>query len=149
VGEEPDRWLVIGHDRVANRLEVIVLITATGAEVIPHAMPLRTVYRKLPDQMTKRTHRHTKSAKLIDSTASRGWPTKPTLATTSTRSSPAAASAAAPGSLCSRPSPEIRGTMTEEELVAERPGSARAFQGRPPRARQQSNTDQQISFRDR
>jgi hypothetical protein len=168
-----------------------------------HAPPGRLPEAARP--MTKRTHRHTKSAKLIDSTASRGWPTKPTLATTSTRSSPAEASAVAPGSLCtvkgrvrpsrpraqrtprtpdrrrgrprlrdnpcsaptaprseltptpqrrlgvcrdrppgrrygpfcagtvdrsiSRPSPEIRGTMTEEELVAERPGSARAFQG--------------------
>jgi hypothetical protein len=49
LGEDPDRWLVIGPDRAANLLEVIVLVTAEGDEVIIHAMPLRTVYRKLLD----------------------------------------------------------------------------------------------------
>ena len=47
LAEDPDRWLVIGPDRAANLLEVIVLITAEGDEVIIHAMPLRAVYRKL------------------------------------------------------------------------------------------------------
>ena len=47
VGEDPDRWLVIGPDRSANVLEVIVLVTAEGDEMIIHAMPLRAVYRKL------------------------------------------------------------------------------------------------------
>ncbi|MDQ3679457.1 MAG: hypothetical protein M3378_02725 [Actinomycetota bacterium] len=49
LGEHPDRWLVIGPDRAANLLEVIVLVTAEGDEVIIHAMPLRAVYRKLLD----------------------------------------------------------------------------------------------------
>jgi hypothetical protein len=49
LGEDPDRWLVIGPDRAANPLEVIVLVTAEGDEVIIHAMPLRAVYRKLLD----------------------------------------------------------------------------------------------------
>lgn len=49
-GEDPDRWLVIGPDRAANLLEVIVLVTAEGDEVIIHAMPLRAVYRKLLDR---------------------------------------------------------------------------------------------------
>jgi hypothetical protein len=49
IGEDPDRWLVIGPDRAANLLEVIVLITAEGDELIIHAMPLRAVYRKLLD----------------------------------------------------------------------------------------------------
>jgi hypothetical protein len=49
LGEDPDRWLVIGPDRAANLLEVIVLITAEGDELIIHAMPLRAVYRKLID----------------------------------------------------------------------------------------------------
>ncbi len=49
LGEDPDRWLVIGPDRAANLLEVIVLITAEGDELIIHAMPLRAVYRKLLD----------------------------------------------------------------------------------------------------
>jgi hypothetical protein len=47
VGEDPDRWLVIGPDRSANLLEVIVLVTAEGDVVIIHAMPLRAVYRRL------------------------------------------------------------------------------------------------------
>ncbi|MGH9164908.1 MAG: hypothetical protein ACRDZW_05265 [Acidimicrobiales bacterium] len=49
VGEEPDRWLVIGPDRAANLLEVIVLITTEGEELIIHAMPLRALYRRLLD----------------------------------------------------------------------------------------------------
>lgn len=49
LGEDPDRWLVIGPDHAANLLEVIVLVTAEGDEVIVHAMPLRAVYRKLLD----------------------------------------------------------------------------------------------------
>ena len=47
LGEDPDRWLVIGPDRAANLLEVIVLITGEGDELIIHAMPLRATYRKL------------------------------------------------------------------------------------------------------
>lgn len=47
VGEDPDRWLVIGPDRAANLLEIVVLIAAEGDELIIHAMPLRPVYRKL------------------------------------------------------------------------------------------------------
>ena len=49
VGEDPDRWLVIGPDRAANLLEIVVLITAQGDELIIHAMPLRPIYRKLLD----------------------------------------------------------------------------------------------------
>jgi hypothetical protein len=41
--------LVIGPDRAANLLEIVVLITAEGDELIIHAMPLRPVYRKLLD----------------------------------------------------------------------------------------------------
>ena len=47
VGEDPDRWLVIGPDRAGNLLEVVVLVTAEGDEIIIHAMALRAVYRKL------------------------------------------------------------------------------------------------------
>lgn len=49
LGEDPDRWLVIGPDRAANILEVVVVITAEGDQLIIHAMPLRAVYRKLLD----------------------------------------------------------------------------------------------------
>jgi len=47
LGEDPDRWLVIGPDRAANLLETIVLITTEGDELIIHAMPLRAAYREL------------------------------------------------------------------------------------------------------
>ena len=47
LGEDPDRWLVIGPDQAANLLELVVLVTVEGDELIIHAMPLRAVYRKL------------------------------------------------------------------------------------------------------
>ena len=47
LGEDPDRWIVIGPDSAARLLEVIVLVTAEGDELIIHAMPLRAIYRKL------------------------------------------------------------------------------------------------------
>jgi hypothetical protein len=47
LGEDPDRWLVIGPDQAANLLELVVLVTAEGDELIIHAMPLRALYRKL------------------------------------------------------------------------------------------------------
>jgi hypothetical protein len=50
LGDDPDRWLVVGPDRSANLLEVIVLVTAEGTEMIIHAMSLRAVYRRLLEQ---------------------------------------------------------------------------------------------------
>lgn len=47
LGEDPDRWLIIGPDRATQLLEIIVLVTAEGDELIIHAMPLRATYRKL------------------------------------------------------------------------------------------------------
>ena len=47
LGQDPDRWLIVGPDRSANLLEVIVLITEEGSEMIIHAMPLRPLYRRL------------------------------------------------------------------------------------------------------
>jgi hypothetical protein len=47
ISEDPDRWLVIGPDRATNLLEVVVLVSREGAEMIIHAMPLRPIYRKL------------------------------------------------------------------------------------------------------
>ena len=47
LGDDPDRWLVVGPDRSANLLEVIVLVTAERTELIIHAMALRTFYRRL------------------------------------------------------------------------------------------------------
>jgi hypothetical protein len=47
LGEDPARWLVIGPDRAANLLELVILVTAEGDELIIHAMPLRLAYRNL------------------------------------------------------------------------------------------------------
>ncbi len=47
LGEDPDRWLVSGPDRASNLLELVVLVTAEGDELIIHAMALRAIYRKL------------------------------------------------------------------------------------------------------
>ncbi|HET8931559.1 MAG TPA: hypothetical protein VFN21_12940 [Acidimicrobiales bacterium] len=47
IGEDPDRWLVVGPDRAANLLEIVVLINAEGHALAIHAMPLRSTYRRL------------------------------------------------------------------------------------------------------
>lgn len=47
IGEDPDRWLVIGPDRATDLLDVVALVSREGAEMIIHAMPLRPIYRKL------------------------------------------------------------------------------------------------------
>jgi hypothetical protein len=46
VGDDPDRFLVLGPDRAANLLELVVLDRPTGPAVI-HAMPMRAKYRRL------------------------------------------------------------------------------------------------------
>lgn len=38
-----------GPDRAANLLELVVLVTTEGDELIIHAMPLRPIYKKLFD----------------------------------------------------------------------------------------------------
>jgi hypothetical protein len=48
--EDPDRWLVIGPDRAADLLELVVLITTERHAMIIHAMPLRPAYRRLLDR---------------------------------------------------------------------------------------------------
>ena len=50
IGEDPDRWLVVGPDRAANLLEIVVLITAEADTLVIHAMPLRSRYRRLLEQ---------------------------------------------------------------------------------------------------
>jgi hypothetical protein len=78
-------------------------------------MPLRAAYRKLLDQRPSAPTNTPSQPSPSTTTSSTGQPPKPRLATTPTRSSPAAASAAAPGSLRSvngrvRPSrPRARG----------------------------------------
>jgi len=46
IGEDPDRWLVIGPDRAGNLLELVVLVDERG-EIVIHAMALRPKYRRL------------------------------------------------------------------------------------------------------
>ena len=46
-GEDPDRWLLIGPDTAANLLEVVVLVTAEGTQIVIHAMPMRDKYARL------------------------------------------------------------------------------------------------------
>lgn len=46
-GDDPDRWLAIGPGRAGNLLEVVVLVTAEGDEMVIHAMPMRPKYRRL------------------------------------------------------------------------------------------------------
>lgn len=46
VGEDPLRYLVLGPDRSANLLELVILDRPTGPAVI-HAMPMRPQYRRL------------------------------------------------------------------------------------------------------
>jgi hypothetical protein len=47
LGEDPDRWLVLGPDMSGNLLELVVLINPEGDEIIIHAMPMRPQYRRL------------------------------------------------------------------------------------------------------
>jgi hypothetical protein len=47
LGEDPDRWLVLGPDPAGNLLELIVLISREGDEIIIHAMPMRPKYWRL------------------------------------------------------------------------------------------------------
>jgi len=46
LGQDPDRWLVIGPDSAGNLLEIVV-IASNADEIIIHAMPMRPKYRKL------------------------------------------------------------------------------------------------------
>jgi hypothetical protein len=48
-GEDPDRWLLIGPDLAGNLLEVVVLITTEGTQIVIHAMPMRDKYARLLD----------------------------------------------------------------------------------------------------
>jgi hypothetical protein len=47
LGEDPDRWLVLGPDSAGNLFEVVVLISTEGDEIIIHAMPMRPKFRRL------------------------------------------------------------------------------------------------------
>ena len=46
-GEDPDRWLLIGPDTAGRLLEVVIMITAEGSQLVIHAMPMRDQYRRL------------------------------------------------------------------------------------------------------
>ena len=47
LGDDPDRWLVLGPDTAGNLLELVVLISGERDEIIIHAMPMRPKYRRL------------------------------------------------------------------------------------------------------
>lgn len=47
IGEDPDRWLVLGPDRATNMLEVVVLTTVEGTQLAIHAMGMRPTYERL------------------------------------------------------------------------------------------------------
>lgn len=47
LGEDPDRWLVLGPDTAGGLLEVVVVLSDEGDEIIIHAMPMRPTYRRL------------------------------------------------------------------------------------------------------
>lgn len=47
LGDDPDRWLVIGPDRAGNLLELVVLVTVEGDQLAIHAMPMRAKFRRL------------------------------------------------------------------------------------------------------
>lgn len=67
-------------------LEVIVFITATGDDVIRHAMPPPGRLPEAGRPMAKRTTDTPSQPSPSTTSSSRGWPTKRRLATTSTRS---------------------------------------------------------------
>lgn len=46
MGEDPDRYLVLGPDRAGNILEVVVLVT-DEVRIAIHAMPMRPKFRRL------------------------------------------------------------------------------------------------------
>ena len=46
IGDDPLRYLALGHDRAGNLLELVVLDRADGPAVI-HAMPMRRQYPRL------------------------------------------------------------------------------------------------------
>jgi hypothetical protein len=48
--EDADRWLLIGPDSARNLVEVVVLITAEGTQLVIHATPMRDKYAKLLEQ---------------------------------------------------------------------------------------------------
>ena len=58
LGEDPDRWLVIGPDRAANLLEIVVLIATEGNELIIPPCPCgpSTGGCSNHDQANLRTH---------------------------------------------------------------------------------------------
>jgi hypothetical protein len=49
-GEDPNRWLLIGPDAAGSLLEVVVLLTAEGTQIVIHAMPMRDTYARLLEQ---------------------------------------------------------------------------------------------------
>ena len=47
IGDDPDRWLVLGPDGSSNLSELVILITGDGEQLVIHAMKMRPRYRRL------------------------------------------------------------------------------------------------------
>ena len=50
VGDDPERWLVIGPDQAAQLLEIVILVVEEGELLVIHAMKLRTHYQRFLKQ---------------------------------------------------------------------------------------------------
>ena len=50
--ESPRRWLVLGTDREARMLELIVLVFDDGREMVIHAMTMQSKYQSLLPRST-------------------------------------------------------------------------------------------------
>jgi len=45
--DSPRRWMIFGPDRAGLMLEVVVLVFDDGAEMVIHAMSMRSKYQEL------------------------------------------------------------------------------------------------------
>lgn len=63
--DDPDRWLVIGPDRAANLLEVVVVTTVEETQLVIHAMPMWPIPEAARTMTEPRVHGHTQSGRPI------------------------------------------------------------------------------------
>ncbi len=81
-GEDPDRWMVLGPDRAANLLEVVVMMTVEATQIAIHAMPLRPKYWHLLGQGVDPTPSGTRRRAVRSRTSWwSSWPRRPSAAT--------------------------------------------------------------------
>jgi len=119
IGEDPDRWLVLGPDRAANMLEVVVLTTVEGTQLAIHGHEHAPDLRTAVATMSKKTYGHTRSGQPITDAdvqrlaeeAERGYDVDALIARRNKRGRPALGSA--PASVESvRLDPELRDQLT-------------------------------------